>query len=268
MYSLCGCGAWFDHGQARRTRCDRCMHSLTADGAKKKHRPRPRRRKHGPFVCLSPACRREYMAKAPDRNTYCSRGCQVEHKRVRAAYRAHLEHDAHVPALRACDACGHAGTGFLRTCESCSRERDRIGVWAQRLKGTVIACSTCNVLFSPLLGNHGRATCSDACERERKRDAKRAARRIRRRRAGGNPDRVVRLRVFWRDKWKCRSCGCKAPQRLMGSLEPNAPERDHSVPLAAGGTHTWANVQLLCRSCNGRKSRGALGDQLLLFGDA
>lgn len=29
---------------------------------------------------------------------------------------------------------------------------------------------------------------------------------------------------------------------------------DHIVPLVAGGTHDAANLQVLCRSCNGRKS--------------
>lgn len=255
MYSLCGCGVWFEHAQARRTRCDRCAIALSPSQINgRKRTTKLRRKRYGPFVCRSPACRRAYMAKAPDRNTYCSRGCHAEHKSVRHQFLAHLQHIAHVPVPVPKVGAPPEPRGAL--------------LWKQNIKGRVIACSTCNALFSPLYGNHGRATCSDSCEEERWRDAKRSARRLRRRRTSVGRERVVRLRVFWRDKWKCRSCGCKAPQRLMGSMERNAPELDHIVPLAAGGTHTWANVQLLCRSCNGRKSSGALGDQLLLFGDA
>lgn len=54
-----------------------------------------------------------------------------------------------------------------------------------------------------------------------------------------------------------RLCGCGTPKRLRGSYEPSAPELDHVVPLAMGGTHTWGNVKCSCRRCNGAKGATA-----------
>ncbi|WP_238346266.1 HNH endonuclease [Luteimonas saliphila] len=72
-------------------------------------------------------------------------------------------------------------------------------------------------------------------------------------------DSIDPLLVFERDKWACHLCGRKTPARLRGSCDPRAPEIDHVLPLAAGGTHTWGNVKCACRECNGRKSDRPLG---------
>lgn len=67
------------------------------------------------------------------------------------------------------------------------------------------------------------------------------------------------IKVLIRDKWHCQLCGVSTPKRLRGTYEEDAPELDHIVPLALGGSHTWANVQCACRSCNIRKGAKALG---------
>jgi len=67
------------------------------------------------------------------------------------------------------------------------------------------------------------------------------------------------IKVFMRDKWHCQLCGVSTPKRLRGTYEDDAPELDHVVPLALGGSHTWANVQCACRSCNISKGARALG---------
>ncbi|MGA3372224.1 MAG: CarD family transcriptional regulator [Terracidiphilus sp.] len=54
----------------------------------------------------------------------------------------------------------------------------------------------------------------------------------------------VRLFVWRRDKGQCVRCGSR--ERL---------EFDHIIPVAAGGSSTERNVQLLCESCN--RSKGA-----------
>jgi 5-methylcytosine-specific restriction endonuclease McrA len=58
------------------------------------------------------------------------------------------------------------------------------------------------------------------------------------------PD-AVRLFVWQRDGGKCVKCGAR--ERL---------EFDHIIPVAAGGSSTERNVQLLCESCN--RSKGAM----------
>jgi len=55
------------------------------------------------------------------------------------------------------------------------------------------------------------------------------------------PERV-RMFVWQRDGGRCVSCGCQ--ERL---------EYDHIIPLAAGGSNTERNIQLLCESCNRKK---------------
>ena len=53
-------------------------------------------------------------------------------------------------------------------------------------------------------------------------------------------------RLGERDGYHCQQCGVD-----------QALEVDHVIPLALGGTNDFANLQLLCRSCNTRK-RGFL----------
>lgn len=65
-------------------------------------------------------------------------------------------------------------------------------------------------------------------------------------------ERVYRSKVYERDGWICQVCGLlvdpalRHPNRMAASL-------DHRVPLARGGTHTFANCQLAHFSCNARK---------------
>jgi 5-methylcytosine-specific restriction endonuclease McrA len=72
-------------------------------------------------------------------------------------------------------------------------------------------------------------------------------------------DRIDWREVYARDKGRCQLCGSKTPRRLRGTTEPRAPEVDHVQPLALGGAHVLANVQLACRRCNARKNKKPLG---------
>lgn len=55
--------------------------------------------------------------------------------------------------------------------------------------------------------------------------------------------RDVRQRVWQRYGGRCAECGAESYL-----------EFDHIVPVARGGSNSDANVQLLCRGCNGKKS--------------
>ena len=53
--------------------------------------------------------------------------------------------------------------------------------------------------------------------------------------------------------WACSACGVTCI-RPLGSNNPIEATLDHVVPLSKGGSHTWDNVQLLCRKCNTTKN--------------
>lgn len=65
-------------------------------------------------------------------------------------------------------------------------------------------------------------------------------------------------------QWVC--CGCKCVcTKSNGNSNPYDATIDHIIPVSKGGTHTWDNVQLMCRSCNNAKSDTLLnGAQLKL----
>jgi endogenous inhibitor of DNA gyrase (YacG/DUF329 family) len=59
-------------------------------------------------------------------------------------------------------------------------------------------------------------------------------------------------RIYERDRWICQLCG--DPVDCVAEVpSPLAPTLDHIVPLARGGTHEPANVQLAHFLCNSRK---------------
>ena len=63
---------------------------------------------------------------------------------------------------------------------------------------------------------------------------------------------INRQAIYERDGWVCGIClkpvspGCRWPS-------PDSPSLDHIVPLAAGGSHEPANVQLAHLRCNEQK---------------
>lgn len=80
---------------------------------------------------------------------------------------------------------------------------------------------------------------------------------------GGIAEHVDRIKVFERDKWTCKMCGCKTSKKLIGSGLMQAPSLDHITPLSKGGAHTYSNVQCLCRRCNSIKNASQIGQQVL-----
>ena len=62
------------------------------------------------------------------------------------------------------------------------------------------------------------------------------------------------FRIFDEYNWHCYICGVETPKDKRGTYEPNAPELDHIIPLAKGGTHMKDNLACCCRECNHKKS--------------
>jgi 5-methylcytosine-specific restriction endonuclease McrA len=91
--------------------------------------------------------------------------------------------------------------------------------------------------------------CSRACRRRFDKDRRRALVR------GAFVETVDRAKVYERDGWRCQVCGDCVPQDA-DVPHPLAATVDHVVPLAGGGEHSYANVQLAHFICNSRKSDG------------
>ena len=100
-----------------------------------------------------------------------------------------------------------------------------------------------------------RTYCDAEC---RKLGMRSVAKRTRRAKRHGAPvvESVDRIEVFEAAGWRCECCGIDTPRELMGTAATNAPELDHILALSLGGSHTRANVQLLARECNRKKSLG------------
>src|SRR5690606_31051798 len=80
---------------------------------------------------------------------------------------------------------------------------------------------------------------------------------------GAQSDVIDPIEVFKRDGWRCYLCGCDTPRSLRGTNDPRAPELEHVVALANGGTHTWGNVRCACRACNAAKGATDAPEHLL-----
>lgn len=127
----------------------------------------------------------------------------------------------------------------------------RIARRKERQFRTMRGCTGCGVPVVGLL--NWRRMCSE-CKAEARRKQVRIAKAARRARIKGRRrDPIDPIAVFERDGWRCYLCGDETPRFLRGTQEPSAPELEHKVALANGGTHTWDNVACSCRACNQAK---------------
>jgi len=66
------------------------------------------------------------------------------------------------------------------------------------------------------------------------------------------PPRDRKVKVWKRDKWRCRYCHCKVevpglhPHDAMATV-------DHVVPKSAGGSNRVSNLVTACLKCNNEK---------------
>lgn len=211
-------------------------------------------------------------------NRYCSSSCQQTRRRARTEracpvclreFRPAGYHQSHCSMECATKAC-HIG-------ESCAIavHRCHCGAWyvkhhllgwhcfglptrqpGLRLKPkTISACETCGRTMV-IAGKGMRRYCTDDCRRASKthRERKRRDKDNRAmRKRGAFVEQVQRTKVYERDGWVCQLCR-KPVRRDKVVPHPLAPTLDHIVPLAGGGAHAYANVQLAHFMCNSAKS--------------
>lgn len=167
---------------------------------------------------------------------YCE-PCRIERRRVvkRGTYRR--------LGLRVFE-CAQCGSSFEAThkrkycTKKCSSDAQQVG---PRQK----VCGVCGVPFTayPAYKKYCSKKCYNESELARNR-------RVRYHIVKSAVERIDRVRVFTLYNWHCALCGVHTPQSKIGTYSPNAPTLDHIIPLSKRGTHTYDNVQLLCRRCN------------------
>jgi len=188
-------------------------------------------------------------------NRFCSLSCR-DAARAEAARQASLSMGLSSPCFAAyCTAC-NAPFVSKREKTMCSRACEVRAAAAATHKSSarVVRCQECECRFCPLYGC-GRFILCVVCSDARRLAHRRVARLKRKaRERAAKVESVDPIAVLERDGWTCRICGISTPRSKRGSLDDNAPELDHIIPLAAGGEHSYRNTQCACRRCNREKS--------------
>ena len=215
-------------------------------------------------------CGIEYEKKpkrnANEGNMFCSRLCSNVHKGA-IRHMARLDMPSSSVFFKACNHCGIGFVARRNDRLSCSDECKRLHT--SRLPSKKL-CACCGKEFKPVYGCGGVGAamncCSQQCRlviKKRSHSAQNTKREAKKRCV--TVELVHTFKVFDRDRWTCKLCGCKTPKAKRGTYEDNAPELDHIIPLSKGGEHSYRNTQCACRKCNANKSATPLG-QLLMFG--
>jgi 5-methylcytosine-specific restriction endonuclease McrA len=231
---------------------------------------------------LNTNCERCQVAIARFKNSrdvvrFCSKACSdLQRTESKRAKRSVVK-----PRETRCVGCGVEVVGMNIRCRPCKlnlgRAKENARTEAKRLASGLspspLTCKRCKSVFTPEIRQGGwsrRKFCSASCgQRFQRAKAKRGrgTHAQRAKRVGAPRDYSVhRFKVFERDGWRCQLCGVSTPKSLNGTYEDRAPELDHIVPFAAGGGHTWDNVQCSCRKCNAAKGCKPLGQMRLGVG--
>lgn len=208
------------------------------------------------------------------KNKYCSHQCAFEQQRVdrraakeaRKASRPGPHSKVHECFCKLCSAKFYGKNKNAALCsDACRKKLASAKDREQRKKLRIIApksCKECGAEFVAMYGDKRTIYCSKKCSNKAGRRVGKPKERARLKKA--RVESVDPFKVFDRDGWRCQICHRTTPRRLRGSLNDNAPELDHIVPLARGGEHSYRNTQCACRKCNSRKSDSIYG-QLHLF---
>lgn len=233
------------------------------------------------FFCSTSCADKYYRQKRIQRNIEQNLMCKYEdctkHQYLSGLCKAHYSASKYKAKLAKQKNCLHCGTNFIDVTgkrKFCSIKCSN--TYRARAKGVEpypyikeVICKNCKCTFKPRKTEFSTFCSRDCSIAYQTKHGKKsgnawesqktcAARRKRRMKANGF-ERINKTKVFERDKWICHICGCKTPKSKRGTIEMDAPEVDHIIPLAAGGSHTYSNVACACKRCNIKKSTKPLG---------
>ena len=220
-------------------------------------------------------CGVEFTPKTPDRTSFCSRDCAYAFKRERKEAKERARQAERETRQAKCPHCGrtyiarrspekrgafpHCGQHACLLASGRARARAAFVSAAKPAPYVCIGCGATGV--APTAKGYQRCpTCTSIHAHRLHQEYKRTRRA---RKLGKRAQAISKRTVFERDGWRCKHCG----RRVRPDYSINHdlyPHLDHIIPLARGGDHTWANVQLLCRACNIAKGMTIANEQLLL----
>lgn len=117
----------------------------------------------------------------------------------------------------------------------------------------IVECATCKELFSVKGPGLYCMPCGLINTKTQRRDYEKRRDAQKRGVDGVKTERIKVAHIYDRDAWSCGVCGQRVDKALTYPHLMSA-SLDHIVPLAHGGTHTKANVQLAHFLCNSKKS--------------
>lgn len=150
---------------------------------------------------------------------------------------------------------------YQARCKRCQLESTKqwYANWAASNPPEQRPCDHCGRLYRPRIRAMDARFCSHRCgnkqwvkEHPDERTTHKRRRYWLERRAYAVGERIAPLDIYERDAWRCGICGEVVDSGLPSS-HPDGPTLDHVIPLARGGSHTSANVQLAHSRCNSGK---------------
>jgi hypothetical protein len=157
------------------------------------------------------------------------------------------------PRQQVCLVCGIEFESMGKAiCSDACRETRRHEYWQldnERHRRPVRSgvCPHCGRAFET--SNSRQRHCTNKCSNRAAHSRRRVVE------AGAYVEDVWRSKVYERDGFMCQLC--HKPCKMAAVVpHPKAPTLDHIIPIAAGGTHEYANVQLAHFICNSRKGAG------------
>lgn len=199
-------------------------------------------------------CGKTFKPKRAGRTTTCGRVCGIAWSSIKAAVRINggrVYVRTKRNALRPLEPCTHPLVP--QTCGFCNRGYYRTEKYQR------YCTQSCSHTAKNIAAKQWRQ--SDKGKAARREDKSKRRAQIR---GAAVLESVDPFKVFARDGWLCGICGRKTLKSKRGTYHPRAPELDHIVAIALGGSHTYDNTQCSCRECNGLKGAGTLG-QMHLF---
>lgn len=275
---------WLFDRQVERT-CDLCGESFFPKQPEQKRcstdcvrKNRSKLRIDKSFKCGN--CGENFRPKASNRTKFCTRECAYEKQKSDAAVRkaAALALKEEIRRQKKAAKVERVPTiWYDLKCSECDRQfrsktdgkphcSEKCRLKIERRAKTPLPpfhCKECDEYVTPGVGDLRSSFCSPECSKRNRRRIDRSKRRAVIRAV--QVEVVDPLAVFRRDKWRCHLCGVHTPKKLRGTLNDNAPELDHIVPLAAGGAHSYANTACACCKCNRMKGAQPRGQMRLDF---